>query len=152
MATKKSKSESKYAKAKMNPVVHFEFPMEDPKRISRFYEKAFGWKTMNTDEEHGGYIIAHTGETSKTGMIKEKGIINGGFYPKDKKKPAQHPSVVIAVYDLSKAMKKIEKAGGKILGKPVDIPGYGTYVSFYDTEGNRVSVMEPTEDWKEKTK
>ena len=152
MATKKSKSSSRYAKAKMNPVVHFEFPMENAKRISKFYEKAFGWKTIDTGKEYGNYIVAQTGETSKTGMIKEKGIINGGFYEKDKKKPAQYPSVVIAVYDINKAMKKVEKAGGKILGKPVDIPGYGTYVSFYDTEGNRVSIMEPDEDWKEKTK
>ena len=26
---------------------------------------------------------------------------------------------------------------GKVLGEPVDIPGVGSYVSFFDTEGNR---------------
>jgi len=80
----------------------------------------------------------------KTGRPKKKGIINGGFYPKSNDMPAQYPSVVIAVDDINKAMKKIEKAGGKIIGEPMEIPGYGLYVSFYDTEENRVSIMQPT--------
>ena len=46
--------------------------------------------------------------------------------------------------DLNASMKKIEKAGGKVLGKPVEILGFGMYVSFYDTEGNRVSIIEPS--------
>lgn len=29
---------------KMNPVVHFEMPAEDKKRMSKFYTKAFGWQ------------------------------------------------------------------------------------------------------------
>ncbi len=39
--------------------------------------------------------------------------------------------------------KKVAEAGGKVLGDPVDIPGVGTYVSFTDTEGNRVSMLQP---------
>ena len=49
-------------------------------------------------------------------------------------------------------MNKIIKAGGKVLGAPMEIPGFGMYVSFYDTEGNRVSIMEPTMEMKEKAK
>jgi len=37
-------------------------------------------------------------------------------------------------------------------GEPMEIPGFGMYVSFYDTEGNRVATMEPTHEMKEKTK
>ena len=37
----------------------------------------------------------------------------------------------------------IEKAGGKVLGEPMEIPGVGWYVSFLDTEGNRVSLLQP---------
>ncbi len=47
-------------------------------------------------------------------------------------------------------MKKVADAGGKILGgdphKPGetgDIPGVGIYCSFIDTEGNRVSMLQP---------
>lgn len=150
MAKKQAKTESRYAKATRNPVVHFEFPMEDEKRIRKFYEKVFGWETIALEGENEGYIIAHSGETTRNGMLREKGIINGGFYKKNKQ-AAPHPSVVIAVYDLKKAMKKIEKAGGQIIGEPVSIPGYGTSASFYDTEGNRLTILEPTDEWKKKT-
>lgn len=150
-AKKETKKASRYAEAKMNPVVHFEFPMKKPKRMTRFYAEAFGWKAIDMGEEHGHYIVVHTGETTKDGMLQEKGIINGGFFRKDKKKPAQYPNVVIAVYNIREHMKKVKKAGGKIIGQPEEIPGYGTSVSFYDTEGNRVVMIEPTDEWKEKT-
>jgi hypothetical protein len=51
--------------------------------------------------------------------------------------PAQYPSVVVAVDDINESMKKVMKAGGKVLGKPMEIPGVGQYVSFFDTEGNQ---------------
>lgn len=138
----------KAAKRMMNPVVHFEIPMENPVRISEFYQKAFGWNTLQLGEEHGGYILAQTGETTKDGMLKKKAMINGGFYHKDMKRPAQYPTLVIAVDDLTAAVERIEKAGGKVVGNPIPIPGYGTYVSFVDTEGNRLEVIEPTKEMK----
>jgi predicted enzyme related to lactoylglutathione lyase len=57
--------------------------------------------------------------------------------------PAQYPSIVIAVEDIRESMKKITEAGGKVLGEPMPIPGIGSYVSFIDTEGNRVSLLQP---------
>jgi predicted enzyme related to lactoylglutathione lyase len=57
--------------------------------------------------------------------------------------PAQYPSVVVAVDDINDSMKKVMKAGGKVLGNPMEIPGVGQYVSFFDTEGNRVSMLQP---------
>jgi uncharacterized protein len=30
-----------------------------------------------------------------------------------------------------------------VLGEPIEIPGVGQYVSFTDTEGNRVSMLRP---------
>jgi hypothetical protein len=40
-------------------------------------------------------------------------------------------------------MDKVRTAGGQVLGEPMDIPGVGRYVSFFDTEGNRVSMLQP---------
>jgi uncharacterized protein len=57
--------------------------------------------------------------------------------------PAQHPSLVIAVDDIQAAMRKVAEAGGKVLGEPMEIPGIGQYVSFVDTEDNRVSMLQP---------
>jgi len=41
-------------------------------------------------------------------------------------------------------LKKVREAGGKVLGDPMDIPGVGLYAGFLDTEGNRVSVLQPS--------
>lgn len=35
----------------MNPVVHFEMPYDNRKRMVEFYEKAFGWQTNMLGEE-----------------------------------------------------------------------------------------------------
>ncbi len=128
---------------KMNPVVHFEMPAEDRKRMAGFYSGVFGWKTELLGEEMGNYVLATTTETDEEGRPKTPGAINGGFYPKSDDMPAQYPSVVIAVENIKEYMKKVEKAGGKVLGEPMDIPGVGLYVSFIDTEGNRVSMLQP---------
>jgi predicted enzyme related to lactoylglutathione lyase len=128
----------------MDPVVHFEMPAEDRKRMADFYTTVFGWKTQMLGPEMGDYVLATTTESDETGRPKNPGVINGGFFPKSEDKPAQHPSVVIAVEDIKEHMKSVEEAGGKVLGDPMDIPGVGQYVSFIDTEGNRVSMLQPS--------
>ena len=127
----------------MDPVVHFEMPAEDRKRMADFYTTVFGWKTQMLGPEMGGYVLARTAESDETGRPKYPGVINGGFFPKSDDKPGQYPSVVIAVDDIKEHMKKVENSGGKVLGEPWDIPGVGLYVSFIDTEGNRVSMLQP---------
>ena len=126
----------------MNPVVHFEFPYDNRERIARFYQSAFGWQLQMLGEEMGNYVLATTA-TSDAKPGSPAGAINGGFYQRNKDWPAQYPSVVIAVPDVKEAMKKITAAGGKVLGEPMEIPGVGAYVSFEDTEGNRVSMLQP---------
>ena len=63
----------------MNPVVHFEMPSEDRKRLIKFYTSAFGWKMQETGPEMGNYVVAHTTETDANNMVKTPGAINGGF-------------------------------------------------------------------------
>ena len=129
---------------KPNPVVHFEMPYENPKRVMDFYSKAFGWQMQKMDSQMGDYVTAATTETDENRMVKTPGTINGGFFPKKPDWPAQFPSVVISVNNIKDAMKNISDAGGKVLGDPVEIPGIGQYVSFTDTEGNRASILQPT--------
>ena len=132
---------------KMNPVVHFEMPYEDVKRMTNFYEKTFGWQPQMLGPEMGNYVIVSTSERDeKTQFPKKPGMINGGLF--EKTKDNQNPSLVIAVDDIREAMKNITNAGGKIVGgmkagEPDDIPGVGLYISFLDTEGNRVSILQP---------
>lgn len=126
----------------MNPVVHFEMPAEDRNRMAAFYTEAFGWQTQMLGPDMGDYVLVTTTESDENGP-ERPGAINGGFYPKRPDWPAQHPSVVIAVEDIEASMEKVAKAGGEVLGEPMEIPGVGRYVSFFDTEGNRVSMLQP---------
>ena len=130
---------------KMNPVVHFEMPAEDRKRMADFYNHVFGWKTQMLGQEMGDYVLVTTSDVDENGRPKDAGLINGGFYSKTENS-APYPSLVIAVDDIKESVREIEKAGGKVLGEPMEIPGYGLYISFIDTENNRVSLMQPFMD------
>jgi uncharacterized protein len=134
--------------AKMSPVVHFEMAAKDRKRVAEFYTKAFGWQMNQLGEEMGNYLIAQTTETDENNMVKTPGTINGGFWQTDKEN--EPPHIVISVDNLEEAMKAVEEAGGKIIGgvqgpgKIDDIPGIGRYISFKDSEGNRVGMLQPS--------
>lgn len=136
-----------------NPVVHFEMGYFDRDRMSQFYESAFGWQLQKMGPEMGNYVLAHTAETDANGMVKTPGTINGGFYQKSDSPASHAPSVVIAVQDVNAAMEAVKTSGGTILGamnekgeqtmEPVMIPGVGLWISIQDTEGNRVSILQP---------
>jgi predicted enzyme related to lactoylglutathione lyase len=127
----------------MNPVVHFEMPAENKKRMAAFYSKVFGWQAQFLGPEMGEYVVVTTAESDSSGRPKIPGTINGGFYQKTGDPNTQYPSVVIGVGDIKESMKKVTDAGGSLLGEPMEIPGVGIYVSFKDTEGNRLSMLQP---------
>jgi len=125
-----------------NPVVHFEMPYKDAKRVSEFYQKAFGWNMVDAGEQMGNYVTAGTADTDENRMVKTPGTINGGFYPLTDDNNYLEPSVVISVKDLQKAIADVKAGGGEMLREPQEIPGVGLWASFKDTEGNRVSVLQ----------
>jgi predicted enzyme related to lactoylglutathione lyase len=77
-------------------------------------------------------------------MPKNPGTINGGFYQKTDDPVSNNPSVVISVDDINESIGKIKNSGGKVLGEVQEIPGIGKYISFLDTEGNRLSMLQPS--------
>lgn len=126
----------------MNPVVHFELPYKDAKRITKFYSTSFGWKITDLGEQSGNYILAQTAiKDAKSGF--PAGSIDGGFYPVKPDWPNQYPSIVIGVENINDTIEKINSNGGTVLGEPMAIPNFGIYVSFLDTEGNRNSIIQP---------
>jgi predicted enzyme related to lactoylglutathione lyase len=139
--------------AKMNPVVHFEMGYRDRERMKKFYGTCFGWEMQQMGAEMGEYVVVHTTETDKDGMVQTKGAINGGFYKKPETPLGQPPSVVVSVDDVKAAMKAVQENGGEVLGsmgadgkhtdEPQMIPGVGLWVSAKDTEGNRFSILQP---------
>jgi predicted enzyme related to lactoylglutathione lyase len=138
--------------AKMDPVVHFEMGYFERERMKDFYSTVFGWQMQQMGDDMGGYVVAQTTETDENGMVKTPGNINGGFYAKTDNPGSLAPSFVISVDDIKAAMEDVKKAGGKILGgmtpdgkktmEPTMIPGVGLWISFEDTEKNRVSLLQ----------
>ncbi len=125
----------------MDAVVHFEMPYDDARRVAAFYASAFGWETQPLGAAMGDYVLATTTATGAAGPTTP-GAINGGFFRRKPDWPAQYPSVVIAVADIAAASDKVRRAGGEVLGAPMEIPGVGQYVSFTDPEGNRVGMLQ----------
>jgi hypothetical protein len=125
----------------MNPVVHFEMPVDDRDRASAFYAEAFGWGIQKFGPEMGSYVVVSTTETGEDGRPKSPGAINGGLFPKSPDNTA--PSVVIGVDDIATHCRIVEGAGGKLVGETLEIPGIGLYQQFTDTEGNKLSMLQP---------
>ena len=120
----------------MDPVVHFEMPFDDRVRMAKFYRSAFGWKTRMFGEEMGYYVTAATTETDEKGP-KKPGRINGGFYPRKPDWPAQYPSVVIAVDDIKRSIKKVKAAGVRCWGNLWKFP---TSDKMYRSSTRRVTA------------
>jgi hypothetical protein len=135
----------------MDPVVHFELPAEDTDRMAKFYTSVFGWKAERLGPEMGHYVLVQTAELGEDGKLpKQPGQINGGLFPKTADN--QHPTVVIAVEDITEATRRVKEAGGQVLGgqggapgEPDDIPGVGLYSAIIDSEGNRIALLQPRE-------
>ena len=118
-------------------------PYEDKERAKKFYQSVFGWQMQEQAPEMGGYVVALTTELGENGRPKLPGAINGGMYKRTDDPASQYLSFVIAVDDIDEAAKKIQAAGGTIMRGPEEIPGVGMWISFHDSEGNRVSVLKP---------
>jgi uncharacterized protein len=52
--------------------------------------------------------------------------------------------VVIAADNIEEHMMNVKKSGSKVPAEPWDIPAIGLYVSFSDTEGNRIGMIQPS--------
>ena len=116
-------------------------PAEDRKRMIRFYANVFGWQTQQLGPEMGEFVLV-TATESDNNVPKKPGMINGGFYQKTGD-VSQTTTVTIEVDNIKEHMKKVEAAGGRLSGGPMEIPGVGWFVSFFDTEGNRVNMLQP---------
>ena len=134
---------------KSQPVGHFEIPGDDMDRMKKFYQEAFNWKIQQLGDDYSNYVVVQTTDTDEQGMVRTPGTINGGFFKRTEDTLSQHPSVVVMVDDIKEASEKITAAGGKVIGgkfkkgEPDDIPHVGLWSAVVDSEGNRISILQP---------
>lgn len=116
-----------------NRVVHFEIPMDDPRRAVKFYQDTFGWAI----QRFGGpqdYWLVTTGEDTERG-------INGGMLARSDQ--CGHVTNTIGVENLDAMVERVRKSGGRIVAPKVEIPGVGYLAYAVDTEGNRFGMIQP---------
>jgi len=115
------------------PVVHFEMMSKDPSGVADFYARIFGWKVQNHPEVN--YRVFETG--NKLG-------IGGGILKPDRDGPWPGNQIFyVAVDDLGKYNRKIEKAGGKVHVQEQEVPGMGWLSLFTDPEGRMNGLWKP---------
>lgn len=110
-------------------VVHFEIPIDDPERGTRFYRDVFGWRL-----DQWGPVEYWT----TTGGEGEG--IGGALTMRSADNPAL--MFYISVDDIDTALAAVEAARGSRLSERMPIPGVGWSAFFQDTEGNRVGLFQ----------
>ncbi len=121
----------------MNPIVHFEIPVDQVERAQVFYQNLFGWK-MNSIPNMG-YTLIQTTDSDEKGP-KEPGRINGGMLKRQGCLTA--PILTIQVEDIDGLLPEIEKQGGEIAMPKIKVGDMGFSAYFKDSEGNVVGLWQ----------
>ena len=109
-------------------VVHFEIPIDDNERGTRFYSTVFGWDLQQFGPMEYWTTTAGEGDGS------------GGALASRANTPA--PIFYIAVDDVDTTLAAVEAAGGQKLSERMPVPGMGWMAFFADSEGNRLGVFQ----------
>jgi predicted enzyme related to lactoylglutathione lyase len=115
-----------------NPVLHFDLQAEDSEKLAKFYNKVFDWKIEKVEAPMEYWFIETVPMDEK--MAPFKPGINGGIGKRQT--PDQRLMNYIDVKSIDDAVKKIEKAGGKIIMPKTEMPGVGELAVAEDIEGN----------------
>lgn len=122
----------------MDPVVHFEIPVDDLERAKAFYGELFGWQV--SDVPGMDYTMAVTTPVNEQHMPTQTGAINGGMF---KRNPlVKAPVFAIAVSSVDEYVPRVEAAGGTVAMAKTEIPGMGWYAYVTDPEGNIVGLWQ----------
>ena len=114
----------------MSRVIHFEIPVDDANRASKFYTSVFGWKIEKSPMMD--YWLVTTGPDAEPG-------INGALNTRENLKVTTN---TVSVNSVDAALTKVTKAGGKGLTPKMPIPGVGWFAYCQDTEGNTFGIMQ----------
>jgi predicted enzyme related to lactoylglutathione lyase len=117
-----------------NSLVHFEVPVNDPEKMSKFYSQAFGWDFEASPMGEGQtYWLITTGPQGKS--------LAGGMYKKET--PDEFVRFYVGDDDLDGAISRFETAGGSLIRR-FEVPGMVTGALLRDPENNVVGIIKNT--------
>lgn len=109
--------------------VHIDISADDPERAAGFYARVFGWRTEKLLGPTPYWLVTPPGAGPGAGIAKRE-LEWQGVTP------------TIDVTSADQATIAIVEAGGVIVIPKTHIPGVGDLVTFKDTEGNVLAVLE----------
>lgn len=99
-----------------------------------FYEGVVGWTVQSMDMPDGKtYHLFMEGDAYRGGLMSLDDIPGAGVPP--------HWMSYIGVDDVDATCAATERAGGKVLMQPFDVPGVGRMATLEDPQGAQFSVM-----------
>ena len=117
----------------MPKFTHIDISADQPERAAEFYRRAFGWVVTKLDGPVPYWLVdVNTGSPTDMGA---------GIGQRSDADRSVVPMIDVSSADASAAA--IVAAGGTIEIPKTAIPGVGQIVTFRDTEGNVLAVLEP---------
>jgi predicted enzyme related to lactoylglutathione lyase len=113
-----------------NPVNWFHISAKHAEPLAKFYGESFDWKMKPGP---GGMVFVEP----------DKGGIPGGIAANPDGGDQHSIVIYVGCASLEAQLERIEKAGGKAFGPPMDLPpGMGRIAHFTDPVGNMVGLWE----------
>ncbi|MDT8447064.1 MAG: hypothetical protein RRB13_09275 [bacterium] len=117
----------------MDPLVYFEFWLEDPQAGAQFFQRLFDWQPQAFEGAPRPYYLTQTKEEDQPGINGaigrawgRQGVIN-----------------TIEVEDLDFKRDRVLSLGGQLVTDPLEIPGVGRHCYAAGPDGLIFGMMEP---------
>ena len=126
----------------MDPIVHFELPVDDLQKAREFYGPIFGWKLQDWPMPDGGTMVGvHTTPIDETTRVPLKpGAINGGIVLKSDK--VRMPVFAVHVQSIDERVRQMTAKGATVTMPKTDMMGMGFYAYVQDPFGNVIGLWE----------
>jgi uncharacterized protein len=112
--------------------VHIDISADNPERAAAFYRQAFGWTVTRLEGPMPYWLVAVD--------AADPNAMGAGIGQRTESWQSTAPTIDVA--DADQAAAAIVAAGGSIVIPKTPIPGVGQLVTFKDTEGNVMAVLE----------
>ena len=120
---------------KEHTLVHFEIPVNDPAKVSRFYEQLFQWKFNKMPDPTGSmdyWLISHkdAGENETMGGLYKRTMGEIGFVN------------YFSVVNIDQALAKASSLGANVIKAKQEIPNIGWFAILQDPDNNTFALFQ----------
>ena len=116
-------------------MVHFEIPVNDPAKLSKFYEQLFSWKFSKMPDSSGSmdyWLISHkdAGENDTMGGLYKRTMGEIGFVN------------YFGVVNIDQSLAKAASLGANVVKGKQEIPGIGYFAILQDPDNNTFALFQ----------